>query len=125
MPRLLGSISGPTRILSPTTSLTIARRIIASQRVYADLLPPGFSMTVPVDLLLHLYVAEEEARLLSVDEIAALGLGAGPVVSRSLAALVQQGLAIREADIVQLTPAGEEMILGLVDRIYRAQRALD
>ncbi|RYF05189.1 MAG: hypothetical protein EOO40_10485, partial [Deltaproteobacteria bacterium] len=54
---------GP-RIIAPTTTRKLAQRMLSASREIAAAMPRGFYAPSPLDTLLTLYVAEDDARYL-------------------------------------------------------------
>lgn len=125
MPRTLSVADGKEHVVSTTTTIKLAERMLASSRVIACSMPAGLHPPSPVTILLELYLAEEEALYPR-----ASGLGRvdqmHPVVAEGwVAVLVQQGLVEVQHGRAALTAAGHKVVCDMLELLFSVQRALD
>lgn len=125
MPILLTPADGLPRVLHPTTTTKLAERILLASRVFSEVLPEGLNALPVLDILLDLYVAEEDARYPRTGEIDPPGTLAPSVTQRWIAALVQEGLVERRDDLVALSTKGHALVTTFLQTLYAAQRAAD
>ncbi|WP_375380993.1 hypothetical protein [uncultured Sphingomonas sp.] len=91
----------------------------------AQHLPQGIVGSSALDILLSLYVAEEDARYLSVSELTLPGNHIPAVTERWVAYLVQLGLVDRRGDMLALSVDGHMALTDALEAMFVAQRALD
>lgn len=125
MARTLAVADGTMRVLSPTTTVRLAERILAASRVTQSALPPGFHSTAALNILLEMYVADDGGRRLSMAEVTAIADAHPRVMERWLAALVQEGLVSVSVEDAVLTADGRAAVDRLLSDLFVAQRALD
>ena len=121
MPRILTASDGSVRIVSTTTTTKLAERMRVAAKVIAEALPPGFNAAAPTDILLALFVAEEDAHYPAETEVG----GPPATTERWLAALAQAGLIERHDGLVALSKIGHETVQTMLERLFEAQRRLD
>lgn len=125
MAQTLAIADGTTRILSPTTTVKLAERMLAASRIAQSALPPGFHSTAALNILLEMYVAEDGGTRLSVAKVTATDDAHPRVMERWLAALVQEGLVSVGVNYAVLTTDGHAAVDRLLKDLFVAQRALD
>jgi hypothetical protein len=116
---------GKPRLLTATTTAKLAARVRCATQIATDLLPPGFRDLVPLDILLALHVAEENADYLNATELKPAGLPGSQVTIRWLLALEQEGLVERRQELLALSTQGNTLVCNMLELIYDAQRSLD
>ena len=116
-----GRVSRPT----PTTTTELAQRLLRASLTLAEHLPDKIVGSPALDILLSLYVAEEEARYLAVGELAPAGDRTPAVIQRWVAYLVQLGLVERRGDLLALSTDGHAAITDAIEAMFVALRALD
>ena len=125
MPRTLSVADGSSRILSPTTTVRLAERMLAASWLTREILPDGFYSTTALDLLMAMYVAEEGGSLLQIDDVRNVADRHPRVTKRWLDALKTEGLV----DVVDhhptLTAEGLETVERLLEKMFDVQRGLD
>lgn len=125
MPHTLTVADGSARVVSTTTTVRLAERMLEASRVVRDNLPKGFHSGTSLNLLLEMYVAEDSARYLQLPELGTVDQMHPRVVERWIAALVEEGLVCVRIDHAALTSTGHEMVTRLLQELFTAQRALD
>ena len=113
------------RILAPTTTVKLAQRMLSASRTASAHLPAGMYGSPGLDILLALYVAEEDARYLSVSELDLPGTISPAVTLRWVKAAAHYGLIECRDDLLALSEQGYATVTKLVKEIYAAQRTLD
>lgn len=124
MTRTLGTPHDGALILSPTTTVTLARRMLAASQAVADSLPAGFYASPVLDTLLALHVAEEDAAYLDVAKVEPAGV-APTIARRWIGILVAQGLVEQRGTLLALTDEGHAAVTRLLEAVYAVQRELD
>lgn len=125
MSRTLKVADGKEHVVSTTSTIKLAERMLASSRVIACSLPPGLHPPSPVTILLELYLAEDEALY---PKSSGLGLTdhMHPIVAeRWVAALLKQGLVEQQHGRVALSAAGYQAVTDMLEVLFAVQRALD
>jgi hypothetical protein len=89
------------------------------------MLPAGLREAAPLDILLALHVAEEDADYLSLSSLASGGSYSLRVAERWVLALEQNGLLEQRADLLALSPCGHDVVSEILEAVYFAQRELD
>jgi hypothetical protein len=117
--------SGGPILLKPVTTAKFAKRMRAGLQTATKRLPTGLREAAPLDILLALHVAEEDADYPDVDRLTSGGLFSRPVVERWLWALEQHGLVDRSDELLALSSHGHDVVSGILEAVYRAQRDLD
>lgn len=112
-------------MMVPTTTRKLAQRMLSASREVAAALPRGFYAATPLDTLLILHVAEDDARYLKIDELDIPGVTSRGVVERWVAALVTEGLIERRDALLALSEKGHALVIVMIESIYAAQRGLD
>ena len=107
----------------PTTKL--AYSILSASMTLARHLPHGIVGSSALNILLSLYVAEEDARYLSVGDLMLAGDQPAAVTERWIAHLVQSGLVDRQEDVLALSIDGHRALTDALEAMFAAQRALD
>jgi hypothetical protein len=121
MPRTLTASDGSVRIVSTTTTTKLAARMLAAAQVLAEALPQGFNAPLPTNILLALFVGEEEAHYPSEAEIG----GPRATAERWIIALAQAGLIERRDGLLALSRLGYDTVQTMLERLFEAQRRLD
>lgn len=116
---------GGPQILAATTTAKLALRIKCTFQAISDHLPIGLDSSPAVELLLALYVAEEDARYLVVSDLRPSGSLRPGTTERWLRALEQHDLVDRKGDMLALSSRGHETITRLLEAVYATQRGLD
>jgi hypothetical protein len=125
VPQVLTTADGSVRTISPTTTVKMAERMLAASRVARAELPKSFHTPSPLNLLLEMFVAEEDTQYYRVSE---LGFNDGMhprITERWVAALVEAGLMSVQIDHAALTTEGHSTVTRLIESLYVAQRKLD
>lgn len=125
MAQMLAVADGTMRVLSPTTTVRLAERMLAASRVTQNALPPGFHSTAALNILLQMYVAKDGGRRLTVANVTATDDAHPRIMERWLAALVQEGLVSVSIEHAVLTADGHAAVDRLLSDLFVAQRALD
>lgn len=125
MPHELTVTDGSVRVVSTTTTVKLAERILAGSRVAKDNMPEGFHTGTALNLLLEMYVAEESAQYLRLPELGVVDGMHPRVTERWIAALVEEGLVSVRIDHAALTSDGHGMVTRLLQELFAAQRTLD
>lgn len=112
MSRTLRVADGREHVVSTTTTIKLAERMLASLRVVACSMPAGLHPPSPVSILLELYLAEEEALYPRASRLGRTDHMHPMVVDRWIAVLVQQGLVEQQQGRNALTEAGHEHVIG-------------
>lgn len=110
---------------APTTTTKLAHRLLAASFTMAEHLPRAIVGSPALDVLLSLYVAEEDARYLTIGELTPTGGQTPAVMQRWAAYLVQLGLVDRRADMLALSTDGHTIVTDALEAMFVAQRALD
>lgn len=116
---------GSSRMLAPTTTAKLARRMLCTSRVVADRLPVGLYGSPGLDILLALHIAEEDAQYLSAGDLIPPGSLGPSVTERWIRALEQDDLIERRGEVLALSPKGHTILSNLLEAIYAVQRSLD
>jgi len=125
MTKMLSAANALPRLIAPGTTRTLAQRMLSASAEIAAALPRGFYAPTALDILLTLYIAEDDARYLVAAE---LHLPGGPptgVVERWLTALAAEGLLDRQGELLALSAKGYDLVTAIVEAIHAAQRTLD
>lgn len=125
MPRALIAENGATYIVGSTDTVKLAKRVIETGRVIAGALPKGYVSPSAMELLLALYLAEEDARYLSVSELSATEGVAITVAARWVNALCKIDLVEQRNGLIALTGSGYFTVITTLQDIFGAQRLLD
>ena len=125
MTNTLGVPGSTPRILAPTTTVKMALRMLSASRTASDHLPTGLYGSPGLDILLTLYVAEDDARYLSISELNPPGTISPAVTQRWVKAAAHYGLIECRDDLLALSEKGYATVTKLVVEIYAAQRTLD
>jgi len=96
----------------------------ASQEI-ASAMPYGFYAPSPLDTLLILFVAEDDARYLELTDFDVPGATSRSVVERWVTALAAKGLIERRDKLLALSQHGHALVTSIIEAIYAAQRSLD
>jgi hypothetical protein len=99
--------------------------MLSASREIAAAMPRGFYAPSPLDTLLTLYVAEDDARYLELTDLDVPGATSRNVVERWVAALATEGLIERCDDLLALSQHGHALVTSIIEAIYAAQRSLD
>lgn len=110
---------------APTTTKKLAQRMLSASREIAASLPHGYHASTPLDTLLLLHVAEDDARYLEIGELDVPGATSPRVVARWVAALEKEGLIDRRDRFLALSEKGHRLVIATMEAVYAAQRALD
>ena len=116
---------GVPRSPTPTTTTKLAHRMLNASLTLAQHLPQGLVGSSALDILLSLYVAEEDARYLSIGDLTLPGDQVPAVTERWVAYLVQLGLVDRREDMLALSIDGHTALTDALEAMFVAQRALD
>jgi len=116
---------GDARVLASTTTKKMAQRMLSASREVADALPTGFYSPTALDVLLMLHVAEDDANYPAWETIELPGRPSTMTVDRWLAALTREGLVDRHNGLIALSQQGYALVVSTIERVYKAQRALD
>ena len=125
MPRALVAENGATYIVGSTDTVKLAKRVIETVRVIAGALPKGYVSPSVMELLLAIYLAEEEARYLTIIELSSIQGVAIPVAVRWIDALCGINLVEKRNDLIALTSDGYSIVITTLQNIFSAQRLLD
>lgn len=125
MPRALVAENGATYIVGSTDTVKLAKRVIETGRVIAGVLPKGYVSPSVMELLLAIYLAEEEARYLTIIELSSIQGVAIPVAVRWIDALCGINLVEKRNDLIALTSDGYSIVITTLQNIFSAQRLLD
>lgn len=125
MTKTLRMADGKPRQVAPTTTVLFAKRILAASATIAEFMPSGYNASIGVDILLIVFLAEDNAEYLRDDEIIPAGGLSQRTTRRWIYELAQRGLLECRNDLVALTPAGYDTVNTLLEHIYAAQRRLD
>jgi DNA-binding MarR family transcriptional regulator len=125
MSKVLHAPDATVRVIAPTTTKKMAQRMLIGSQEVAAALPKGFHTPVALDVLLTLYIAEDDARYLAVGDLE-VGAGVSPgTVERWVLALISEGLIERRDNLIALSQAGHNLVTATIEDLYRKQRALD
>ena len=125
MPRALVAENGATYIVGSTDTVKLAKRVIETGRVIAGSLPKGFVAPSVMELLLALYLAEEDARYLTISELSMNEGLAISVATRWISALCEIDLVEKRNGLIALTGSGYSTVITTLQDIFKAQRMLD
>ena len=125
LPRQLKPADGRSYLVGGTTTLILARRMLAATKTVRDHLPPGFDTPSPMQILMQLYVAEEESDDLFIADIVSLNPTSAPIIRRWLAALGSIGYVEQRGELVALTEHGYDRVIATLEAMFAAQRELD
>lgn len=125
MSRTLRVADGREHVVSTTTTVKLAERMLASSRVIACSMPASLHTPSPVTLLLELYLAEEEALYPHASGLGRIDHMHPMVVERWIAVLVQQGLVEQQQGRNALTEAGHKHVTDMLTLLFQVQRCLD
>ena len=125
MTKMLSVPDAVPRLLAPTTTQKIAQRMLAGSREVAAAMPRGFFTPTALDILLILHVAEEDARYLTMEELDIPGGPSTVITGRWLSILIVQSLIDQRGNLLALSKKGYDLVTGIIESVYRAQRALD
>ncbi len=125
MPRTLIAPDGAVRNVAVTTTVKIAERILASARVVEAKMPTGFVSFSPLNILLELYLAEEQANYLSVDTLRHRAIASETTLRRWISALELEGLIDQKEGLLALTHQGYTLVVDTLEGIFNVQRELD
>jgi len=125
MPRTLTVPEGAGRVIGTTTTVKLAKRMLAASKVVSQSLPKGFAAQAPINLLLELFVAEEDAHYPPSSELGITDSMSSSVLDRWLVALAHEGFIERQNEAYALTDEGFRTVTGLLEALFIAQRALD
>ncbi|SFP60598.1 hypothetical protein [Sphingomonas rubra] len=125
MSRILNLPDRAPRLIAPTTTKKIAQRMLSASAQVADAMPRGFHVPAALDIMLALYVAEDDARYLTVEDLPVPGAPSLELTRRWVDALIAQGLVDRRGGLHALSTAGHTLVDTIIERLYVAQRALD
>lgn len=125
MPRTLIAADGAVRNVAVTTTIKMAERILASARIVESHMPTGFVGFSPLNVLLELYLAEEQASYLTVDTLRHHGIASGSTLRRWVAAIEAEGLIEQKSDLLALTQQGYTLVVDTLESIFNVQRELD
>lgn len=125
MSRTLRVADGREHVVSTTTTIKLAERVLASLRVLACSMPAGLHTPSPVTILLELYLAEEEALYPRTSGLGRTDHMHPAIVDRWIAVLVQQGLVEQQQGRNALTEAGHEHVTEMLTLLFQVQRCLD
>lgn len=125
MPRALVAENGATYIVGSTDTVKLAKRVIETVRVIAGALPKGYVSPSVMELLLAIYLAEEEARYLTIIELSSIQGVAIPVAVRWIDALCGIKLVEKHNNLIALTSDGYSIVISTLQNIFGAQRLLD
>ncbi len=118
-------VKGGSRLPTPTTTAKLAHRVLTVSSTFAARLPWGIVGSPALDILLSLYVAEEDARYLSIRELAPAGDRTPAVTQRWVAYLAQLELVDRQGDMLALSTEGHLAVTDAIEAMFIAQQALD
>jgi hypothetical protein len=121
---MLGMPGRPV-LVSTTTTVKLAERIVTAARVVEENMPASLSPPLPVNILLEIYLAEESGRSLRVPDLTTAG--SGPTVSRQrwVSALSSAGLVEQQGAMIALSQLGYDTIMKTLKDLFMAQRELD
>jgi hypothetical protein len=119
MTRVLRVADGSARLVSTTTTVKLAQRMLAAANVVHNALPHGFATPTPINILLELYLAEERGLYPLATELS------DRHNTRWVAALASVGLVDYEGSHVALTDTGYETVIATLTELFNVQRALD
>jgi hypothetical protein len=125
LPRQLRNSDGRGYLVGGTDTLILARRMLAAAAVVHAHLPYGFDPPSPLQIMMQLYVAEEEACYLTLTDVSRSDPASQPVTKRWLAALESNGFVERRDTIFALTTFGYERVIATLEALFAAQRRLD
>ena len=78
-----------------------------------------------MQILMQLYVAEEESDDLFIADIVSLNPTSAPIIRRWLAALGSIGYVEQRGELVALTEHGYDRVIATLEAMFAAQRELD
>jgi len=113
------------RIIAPTTIRKMAERLLSASCEIAAFMPRGFHGPCPLDILLALYIAEDDADYLQQGDLTMPGALSPASVGRWTAALLSEGLIEQRNMLLGLSDKGHALVTSTIEAIYLAQRALD
>jgi hypothetical protein len=125
LPRTFSVRDGQVGVVSTTTTLKLAERMLTAARVISMGLPPGFSPPTPMNLLLELFIAEESAHYPKAAELGKHDGMSQHVVDRWLIALSSERLIERNEKAVALTEHGRNVVVRVLEAIINAQNLLN
>ena len=125
MSRTLRVADGREHVVSTTTTIKLAERMLASSRVIACSMPAGLHTPSPVTILLELYLAEEEALYPRASGLGRVDHMHPVVTNRWIAALAEQGLVEQQRGHVALNAAGHKKVTEMLELLFEVQRCLD
>lgn len=108
-----------------TTTPQMARRMLASLRILANHLPQGLAGTPAVDILLALYVAEDDALYGGLTDLHVPTSFSHEVTRRWVQALIGMGLVEERLQFLALSDDGHRLMTGMIEALYQRQRELD
>jgi hypothetical protein len=125
MTKILRPPGDTPRVVAPTTTSQLAKRMLAASTVAATMLPAGFYSAPALDILLALHAAEDDAHYPAAADVTVPGLNSSDLIDRWLGLLIDSRLIEQRAGLIALTPLGHDTIVGLIERIFDVQRSLD
>jgi DNA-binding IscR family transcriptional regulator len=79
----------------------------------------------PFNILLELYLAEEGASYLAIDDLRCAADTSPAVVRRWITALELQGLVDTAQGLLALSPKGYDTVIAALEEVFIVQRTLD
>jgi hypothetical protein len=125
MPRTLTAPNDREHVVTTTTTIKFAERVLASYRVLAVGLPVELRCPSPMSILLELYIAEEEALYPTSDGLGKVDAMHPSVKNRWIQALAQSGFVEQKGARFALTEAGYKVVNDVLDLLFQVQRCLD
>lgn len=99
--------------------------MLSASYIVAGALSSGLYNAPVLEILLSLYLLEEDAAYLTKSDLSNAQRIDKMVVQRWLNVLVERGLVEEQADLIALTQSGYDQVNSLIEAVYNAQRALD
>jgi hypothetical protein len=99
--------------------------MLAASGVVSSHLPAGFSPPTPMNLLLELFIAEENALYPGAADLGRHDGMSPRLVDRWLIALLHEGLIEKNNEAVALTDQGFNAVVRVLEAMFNAQRLLD
>lgn len=125
MGKVLRASDNRVRVISPTTTAALARRMLKASEVIARHVPAHFTDPTPLHILLTLFEIEEEAGQMSCEDLFPIGNMPDAVAQRWLKALVEHGWVEQRLSQLGLSQMGYDAISAMIEELYGEQRALD
>jgi hypothetical protein len=121
----LSCVPGQPVIVSTTTTVKLAERMVAASRVVEANMPVSLSPPLPINVLLEIYLAEEAGRSIRVHDLTTAGSGSTMSSQRWVSALSSSGLVEQRGELIALSQLGYDTIMKTLKDLFMAQRELD